>query len=365
MRKVRTMATGCLSVILLLAPALYAQGILGTWQATLPVDNSPHVQLRITQASDGALRGVFDRFDWTTSVPLSTITFLAPDLNAAAPVIDIAFHARLGPDGKSLQGTWQQAKHSYPLTFTLATPETLWKRDNGAPMALSADPAFEVAVIRPSEPGKTQRSFALRTRHFNARNSTVFQMVKFAYALQSRQIEGAPEWFESVRFDIDAEPDTEGVPNEQQYRLMLRKLLAERFQLRTHILQRVVPVYALTLQNKTPRLDPADDPNGHSHIFVKQIDDGQTLGQFMDFTMPDVADFLMGFLPERQILDETGLKGRVNFTMTIATASTQGPANDTAAEYFHAIEPLGFKLIPRKAPIDILVIDHLEKPSAN
>ena len=113
-------------------------------------------------------------------------------------------------------------------------------------------------------------------------------------------------------------------------------------------------------------MDPGDEPvNGHAHIFVKKDDDGQTLGQFMDFTMPDLADFLMGFIPERQILDETGLPGHFDFTMTISTSAGQGGANETAPEFFHAIEGLGLKLIPKKAPIDVLVIDRLEEPSAN
>ena len=113
-------------------------------------------------------------------------------------------------------------------------------------MSSTADPAFEVATIKPSPPDATGYSFSLGTRDFAAKNRTVQDLIEFAYQVRDRQISGAPSWMTETRFDIAGRPDAEGQPSLDQYRLMIKKLLASRFQLRMHIVQQTFPVYALT-----------------------------------------------------------------------------------------------------------------------
>ena len=83
--------------------------------------------------------------------------------------------------------------------------------------------------------------------------------------------------------------------------------------------------------------------------------------------MPMFADVLMDFIQDRQIVDETGLTGTYDFAITIPSSVLKGGIDDNekAAAFFGALEPLGFKLVPKKAPLEVIVIDRLEKPSAN
>jgi uncharacterized protein (TIGR03435 family) len=151
---------------------------------------------------------------------------------------------------------------------------------------------------------------------------------------------------------------------------MVRKLFADRFGLKVQVVQRDFPVYALTVVESPPNVT-ADEPSGYDHGYVNVTDrkDGQTAVQFTHYTMPEFADALMNFIQDRQIVDETGLTGRFNFALMIPTNTAygrQGPDDmDRATAYFGAVQPLGFKLDRKRSPLEVIVINHLDKPSAN
>jgi hypothetical protein len=244
------------SLVVISGAALSAQTITGTWQGTLLTAESPHIVIKIAKADDGSLRGSCYRIDrGPGGTPLSSITFLSPDLSVALPYGDVSYQGKLSANGRSIEGIWTEDKKSYPLTFALATPDTLWKHPGPIPlppMSATADPAFEVATIKPSQPDAKGNPYQLRTRHFAATNRTVEDLITFAYKVRTRQISGGPSWVDESKFDIAAEPDAEGMPSEDQYRLMVRKLLADRFHLAVHSVQTVFPVYALTVERVLP-----------------------------------------------------------------------------------------------------------------
>lgn len=212
--------------------ALDGQSITGTWQGTLPIEKNPRVALKITKADDGSLHGIYYAVDMGDGgIPLSFVAFSAPTLKVTFPTAALSYQGKLSADGKSFEGIWTREKQSYPLTLMLATEETLW-RSNAvaatAPMAATADPSFEVATIKPSAGPAKGPNIALHARNFAASNRTVQQLIMFAYNVHDRQTEGGPSWLNESRFDIAAVPDTAGVPSDDQDRLMLRKLLADR-----------------------------------------------------------------------------------------------------------------------------------------
>ena len=210
--------------------------------------------------------------------PSPSITFTAPDITIDQVNLDISFKGRLAADGKSITGTWTQERQSYPLTLTLATPETLFKRSGPAPlppMSPTADPAFEVATIKPTPPGSNDSSSHFRTRDFAAKNRSVQSLIEFAYQVQDRQISGGPAWMADTKFDLAGEPDAPGLPSIDQYRLMIKKLLASRFNLHFHIVQQIFPVYALTRDANAPALHHSDPELDSGSCYMSATDDGK------------------------------------------------------------------------------------------
>ena len=232
----------------------YAQSIAGTWQGTLPVGQSPRIVLKIADGGNGALRGSVSFIDRSAdAVPLLSTTYRAPNLTAA--ISDITFRGKLSADGKSIAGTWIQANQSFPVSFALATPETLWTYSGASTMptmSATTDPSFEVATIKPSA-HNANWGYSWQTRVFQARGNTIADLIQFAYQVRRRQIDGGPSWMDELRYDVTAEPDAPGLPSVDQERLMLRKLLAERFGFRVHIVQRDFPVYALVVDKALQR----------------------------------------------------------------------------------------------------------------
>jgi uncharacterized protein (TIGR03435 family) len=352
---------------------LHGQTITGTWQGTLSAKESQRIVLKFAKPdNNGSLRGSLTLIDRGPSgPPLLSVTFVPPDLSVA--VADISYRGKLSADGKSITGIWTQGAQSYPLTLVLATPDTLWTYSGPAPippMAATADPAFDVATIKPTQGTKRETSYGFKGVRFAAENASVTDLIKFAYKVRDRQIDGGPAWMNEDKFDVVAGTDTPGQPSRDQQRSMVRKLLADRFGLKVKSVQRDFPVYALTVVESPPKAT-ADESSGYDHGYVNVTDrkDGQTAVQFTQYTMPEFADALMNFIQDRQIVDETGLTGRFNFALMIPTDTAygrQGPDDmDKATAYFGAVQPLGFKLIRKRSPLEVIVIDHLDKPSAN
>jgi uncharacterized protein (TIGR03435 family) len=242
-------------------------------------------------------------------------------------------------------------------------------------MAADADPSFEVATIKPTDPDAPGRRINADGRNFVTQNTTLADLIKFAYRINGKQIVGAPEWFDSERFSINAVSDGEGAPSDKQWRIMVQKLIAERFKFKTHMEKRELSVYVLSVgkdgpKNLTkslsteilPRLSLVPDPAG----MVSSVQNA-TLKEYADIA-------LQGMLLDRPVLDQTGIAGRYDFKITFMPDESlfggHGPAPPTsdnpAPNFFTAIqEQLGLKLDAMKAPADVMVIDHAEKPSEN
>jgi uncharacterized protein (TIGR03435 family) len=364
---------GCIAILMIaLGAAADAQNIVGIWQGTLPVGENPRIVLKIADAGNGVLRGSIILIDRSPDVrPLLSVIYRAPELSVA--IAEFSFRGKLSADGKSIVGTWTQGNESFPVTFALATSEALWAYSGPSKiptMSATADPAFEVATIKPSEPDAKNFGYSRNTRLFQARDKTVVDLIQFAYQVRRRQIDGGPSWINEIRFDVTGEPDAPGLPSLDQQRLMLKKLLAGRFGLKMHIEKRDFPVYALVVYKGPPKIN-ASDPSvyGHMAFSPKELEDGGTAIQFSNTTMPEFADLLMNFIQDRQIIDETGLTGQFDFTLKIPTSVLHGGTGhddiDKANAFLLGVVPLGLKLLPKREPLEFIVIDHVDEPSAN
>ncbi len=215
-------------------------------------------------------------------------------------------------------------------------------------------PHFEAAVIKPSKvaDGSISNSFDNSGR-FTATNTSLKLFILIAY--QVREIEGGPAWMDSATFDITAKPET--AANKDQGRLMLRALLADRFQLKFHMETRELPILQLVVAKNSPHLaegkDKFDSMSGRPGILTGTA-----------ATMKHLAGNLSSVLG-RQVFDKTGLPGYYDFKLEFTPEGTP-PDRTTGPSLYTALqEQLGLKVESAKGPVEILVIDHAEKPSEN
>jgi uncharacterized protein (TIGR03435 family) len=232
-------------------------------------------------------------------------------------------------------------------------------------MARDADPSWEVATVRPSDPDDKNQSFDVRGRHIVVENQPVEMMLLVAYGVQKSQIVGAPEWVRSERFTVDGVPDVDGQPNVRQIQSLLQKLLTERFGIKLHHEQREMPVYALTVAKGGTKMTPSTgDPNG---LPSEHGGGGGNIRNF-HFTNTSMQDLALFMLVEvdRPVVDHTGVQGRYDFPLKFSKDDVNTPDPEAPPRIFTAIqEQVGLKFEPVRAPADVIVIDKIERPSAN
>jgi uncharacterized protein (TIGR03435 family) len=307
-----------------------------------------------------------------------TVTLQGSTVRMSVPGIAGAYEGKLNADGNSITGTWSQGGPPLPLNLKRATSETAWTIPDPParpkPMPADASPVFEVATIKPSKPEAQGKGFRVQGRRFSTMNTSLSDLITFAYGLHARQIAGGSAWMETEKYDLAAQPDGEGQPNDRQWKTMVQKLLADRFKLTFHRDKKELSVYAIAVGKTGPKLTKSEgDPNGLPGLFFRGL--GVLPGR--NATMADFAGVMQTAVLDRPVVDQTGLAGRYDFLLTWTPDETQfgglgarvpPPADDAAArpDLFTAIqEQMGLKLESTKAPADVLVVDRVEKPSEN
>ena len=232
------------------------------------------------------------------------------------------------------------------------------------PMAADAHPSFDVASIKLADPNDGGSGFQTQGRRVYVENETMNNIISYAYGVHAKQIVGAPSWFESVRYDIRGLPDVDGIPNTAQYREMLVKLLADRFQLKFHREKRELSCYAITVAKGGPKIE-ASKSNGLPDQTGRNSR-SQASWRITNNTMEDFAKFLQMGALDRPVVDQTGLKGKYDFQLTWTKDLAPATDENAAPGFFTAIqEQAGLKVEPSKAEVDVLAIDHVVQPSAD
>ena len=234
-------------------------------------------------------------------------------------------------------------------------------------------PAFEAATIKPGTP---ERGFGVqvRGRRLTTVNTSVSEIMAFAWSLHPRQITGGPAWMESEKYDLLAETGPAiGDAPKPDIRAMVQELLADRFGLRYHRDTKELSVYQIVVGKTGDKLaNSPGDPNGAPTYGLS------ALGA-MTVTNAKISDFagwMQRYVLDRPVVDHTGITGRFTFTLNWAADDSQFAAlagtlrppagNSERPDLYEAMQQqLGLKLEATKAPVEVLVIDHLEKPSKN
>ena len=181
------------------------------------------------------------------------------------------------------------------------------------------DPSFEVATIKPSRPDAQGLAITLRGRDIITINTSLAQVITFVYELHPRQLTGGPAWVEGDHFDIEGKPEGEGMPNVAQMRVMLKKLLADRFQLKFHTEQKELSVFVLGLGKNGAKLTPSGAADNLPGLGFRALGD-----MFVrNATVKDFTGTMQAMVVDRPVVDQTGLKGRFDFTLKWTPDETQ------------------------------------------
>lgn len=241
-------------------------------------------------------------------------------------------------------------------------------------------PAFDVATVKVNN-DRPGGSLIRTPGGLTATNTEFSKLIEMAFQTRSFDLSAVPEELRTERFDIAAKASGRIVGD--QYWDMLRTLLEERFELKHHTEEKSSPLYALLSANRRtalgPKIVPSPDPDcpvnaTPGNFCGVSAQPGRMIGQRV--TMARIARELSAFT-DRPVQDQTGLTGGFDFQLTwtpdeytsaeFRVKALNGAALDTSGPSFYSAvtEQLGLKLQPKTGRIQVLVIDHAERPHEN
>jgi uncharacterized protein (TIGR03435 family) len=224
---------------------------------------------------------------------------------------------------------------------------------------------FEVAVIRPTlaEPSDGTSFNVFEGGRLRITNEPVKLLIRAAFQIQNAQIAGGPAWLDTDRYDIEAKTGHPEKPGPDQMSPLLRSLLTDRFNLKSHREMRESTVYALVLEKNQkggPKLkakaeDERTAMNAHGGNGKSQlVGTGVSMGALASY---------VGNRLGRIVVDKTGLSGSYDFTLE--WAPDEAPDSSAPSLVTALREQLGLRLESQESPVEVLVIDSIERPSEN
>ena len=224
---------------------------------------------------------------------------------------------------------------------------------------------WDVVSIKPHKQLDSGGSMYVRDDGIDINNLTIHSLIWGAFDVRSQdQFSGWPDWANSDHFDVRAKLTAEdaerwhkmhGEEGEREFQQLMRQILDDRFALKAHIEKRELPVYELVVAKQGSKLKQSLPHTGG----ISNYGPGKISAKRTPITSLIVN---LSATVGRVVIDKTGLTGEYDFELTWATDSQPdaGPSIFTALQ-----EQLGLKLQSAKAPVDVVVIDHIERPSAN
>jgi uncharacterized protein (TIGR03435 family) len=245
-----------------------------------------------------------------------------------------------------------------------------------APIKIPPDLRFEVASLKPSSGQREGGGIrpAPGGQRYEAINCPINLMIQVAYRVKADQIVGGPAWMNTDRFDMEAK--AEKASSADDLHVMLMNLLVDRLQLKFHHEKKEIAMYGLTVDKGGAKLTPHEAANaGEPWIDL-------TVTKFLHTKMTatcapiDYFAFRLSQFMDRPVVDLTNLKGGYDFTLEYTRelppgfpegGKINGEDPDTSGPtVFEAVKKqLGLELKAQKGPVEVIVIDHAEKPTGN
>ncbi len=266
---------------------------------------------------------------------------------------------------------------------------------------------FDVISVKPNHSEDRAMRGDFVGARFSAVNLPLLFLVADAYhvSFQSLRVVGLPDWARGERYDIDAKASDEVLPatlttsqRKERNRALLQSLLEDRFKMAVHHDSKDMAFYALTVAKGGPKMQAAaidekscvEDPKGED-IPCHRFNGGQGRGLHgKAVNMQDLVEFIENWT-DRPVLDKTGLQGLFSIesegwvpmrqpqapplppgtsaaptTVTVGPPTGEGNMSDpTRPTLFMVLQKLGLELKVQKGPVDIFVVDHIERPTAN
>jgi bla regulator protein BlaR1 len=235
--------------------------------------------------------------------------------------------------------------------------------------------AFDVVSVKPQPfTGSGSVGIFVRGNTLDAQHISLKDLVTFAYNLRGVQLSGGPSWAErgvlnfSELYQVTAKISADPPPPIEVFRQMLQSVLAERFHLQVHHLQKDLPIYNMVIAKGGPKLKPS--PAESKFDFRVS-----TRGKFgtrivaTHMTVAELIDHQLAGYTARPIFDKTGLTTPYDFTLEFVGENLPAGQEDSTPEVPPLVtavqDQLGLKLEPGTAPFDTVVIDHAERPTEN
>jgi len=198
------------------------------------------------------------------------------------------------------------------------------------------------------------------------RNASLKDLIKAAWSLEDYQVTAGPPWMASTRFDVEGK-SADGAGRERLL-VMLRGLLSERFRLEVHRETKEMAVYSMVVAKGGPKfrsLKPEEVGCWPACPGAKG-----TVNHLRQKDLPSLARFLTRLGSDRPVIDKTGLAGSFDIDVDISNALEGGDGPPTNLGMFEAIaggleRALGLRLVPARAPVEVLVVDRVEPPTGN
>lgn len=245
-----------------------------------------------------------------------------------------------------------------------------------APATTSTSLKFEVASLKASQPGG--RGGGIRPapggERYVANNIPLRLLIMVAYRVKADQVSGGPSWMDTETWDMNAK--AERPSNVEELHVMLQNLLAERFHLQFHRETKELPVYALSVDKGGPKMQPHDAQNAGEPWMDQAVEQVVRMKMNAKFVPMDYFAWRLGQVLDRPVIDQTRLKGGYDFDLAYTRDLPPGipegamingaPIDTSGPNIFAALrQQLGLRLDAQKGPVDIMVIDHAEKPAEN
>lgn len=225
-----------------------------------------------------------------------------------------------------------------------------------------AAPKFEVASVKPTPPDQQNGNSGGKSGNgrYTYTNVTLKRCIMGSFGLGPNQIAGGPSWLDTDRFEIAAK--AEQPVNDDVLDRMMQSLLAERFKLAFHKEAKMTKAYVLEVAKNGPKLEVAQGGESTTRHHRGIIDAKAT-------TMAHFAEVLSREM-DLPVVNQTGLSGTFNVELKWTPESTQpvklaDAAADTGPTLFTALQHFGLRLTLKTVPVEVLVIDHAERPTEN